>query len=69
MKKIGVNMDWFKSSRKKKTEDYEKEYLSRYKKDQMTEPQRKTSKPKKSTEAESYETNQKTKVMPQKLRK
>ena len=59
-------MDWFKSSRKKKTEDYEKEYLSRYKKDQKTEPKRKTSKPKKSTEAESYETNQKTKVQTRK---
>ena len=29
MKKIGVSMDWFKSSRGKKTEDYEKDYLLR----------------------------------------
>ena len=32
MKKVGVSMDWFKSSRGKKTEDYEKDYLTRYKK-------------------------------------
>ena len=27
MKKVGVSMDWFKSSRGKKTEDYEKDIL------------------------------------------
>ena len=48
MKKIGVNMDWFKSSRGKKTEDYEKEYVTRYKNDEKTKPKKKkASKPKK----------------------
>jgi len=61
MKKVGVSMDWFKSSRKKKTEDYEKEYLTRYKKDQKTKPKKKASKHKKSIETESYEINQETK--------
>ena len=66
MKKVGVNMDWFKSSRKKKTEDYEKEYLTRYKKDQKIKPKKKTSKHKKSIETESYEINQETKVQTRK---
>ena len=38
--KIGVNMDWFKSSRGKKTEDYEKGYLTRYKKGQKVKPKK-----------------------------
>jgi len=66
MKKVGVSMDWFKSSRKKKTEDYEKEYLTRYKKDQKTKPKKKASKHKKSIETESYEINQETKVQTRK---
>ena len=59
-------MDWFKSSRKKKTEDYEKEYLTRYKKGQKTKPKKKTSKPKKSIEMESYETNQEIEIQTRK---
>ena len=55
MKKIGVNMDWFKSSRGKKTEDYEKGYLTRYKKGQKAKPKKKTSKQKKATEEKSDE--------------
>ena len=62
MKKIGVNMDWLKSSRGKKTEDYEKEYLSRYKKDQKAKPKKKTPKQKKSIEQESHEIEQKNEV-------
>ena len=42
MKKIGVNMDWLKSSRGKKTEDYEKGYLTRYKKGQKAKPKKKS---------------------------
>ena len=30
-------MNWFKSSKKKESEDYEKEYLTRYKKEQKPE--------------------------------
>ena len=55
-------MDWFKSSRGKKTEDYEKGYLTRYKKGQKAKPKKKTSKYKNSIETESKETNQETKV-------
>ena len=55
-------MDWFKSSRKKKTEDYEKGYLTRYKKGQKAKPKKKASKDKKSIEVESDETNQNTEV-------
>ena len=47
MKKVGVSMDWFKSSRGKKTEDYEKDYLARYKKGEKSKPKKKTSKQKK----------------------
>ena len=50
MKKVGVSMDWFKSSRGKKTEDYEKDYLARYKKGEKSKPKRKTSKQKKTIE-------------------
>ena len=50
MKKVGVSMDWFKSSRRKKTEDYEKDYLARYKKGEKSKPKRKTSKQKKTIE-------------------
>ena len=67
MKKIGVSMDWFKSSRGKKTEDYEKEYVTRYKNDEKTKPKKKkASKPKKSIETESYETDQETKIQTKK---
>ena len=62
MKKIGVNMDWFKSSRRKKTEDYEKGYLTRYKKGQKAKPKKKALKDKNSIETEFHETNQGTKV-------
>ena len=57
MKKVGVSMDWFKSSRGKKTEDYEKEYLTRYKKGQKSKP-KKASKQKKSIGDESQEIEQ-----------
>ena len=40
-------MNWFKSSRKKESEDYEKEFLSRYKKQQKAKPEKKASKHKK----------------------
>ena len=40
MKKVGVNMDWFKSSRGKKTEDYEKDYLARFKNGEKSKPKR-----------------------------
>ena len=52
MKKVGVSMDWFKSSRKKKTEDYEKDYLARYKKGENAKPKKKTTKQKKVVEEE-----------------
>ena len=66
MKKIGVSMDWFKSSRGKKTEDYEKEYVTRYKNGEKTKPKKKVSKPKKSIETESYETDQEIKIQTKK---
>ena len=67
MKKIGVSMDWFKSSRGKKTEDYEKEYVTRYKNDEKTKPKKKkASKPKKSIETKSYETDQEIKIQTKK---
>ena len=62
MKKIGVSMDWFKSSRGEKTEDYEKEYLTRYKKGQKAKPKKKTTKHKKSIEMEFSETEQKNEI-------
>ena len=55
-------MDWFKSSRGKKAEDYEKEYLTRYKKGQKEKPKKKASKRKKSIETESSEINQENKI-------
>ena len=51
-------MNWFKSSRKKESEDYEKEFLSRYKKQQKAKPEKKASKHKKVIEIESDEKNQ-----------
>ena len=62
MKKGGIGMNWFKGSRKKKSEDYEKEYLARYKKGQKTKSGKKSSKYKKSIETESDEINQKIEV-------
>jgi len=37
-------MKWFGSSRKKESEDYEKEFLSRYKKQQKSKPKKRASK-------------------------
>ena len=34
-------MKWFRSSEKAKTEDYEKEYLTRYSKQQKAKPKKK----------------------------
>ena len=51
-------MNWFKSSRKKESEDYEKEYLARYKNQQKAKPEKKASKHKKVIEIESDEKNQ-----------
>ena len=55
-------MDWFKSSRGKKTEDYEKDYLTRYKKGEKSKPKRKTSKQKKPIEEKSDEMDQKNEI-------
>ena len=55
-------MDWFKSSRGEKTEDYEKEYLTRYKNGQKAKPKKKTTKHKKSIEMEFSETEQKNEI-------
>ena len=55
-------MDWFKSSRKKKTEDYEKDYLARYKKGEKSKPKKKTTKQKKVTEEKSDEIEQKNQI-------
>ena len=48
-------MNWFGNSRKKESEDYEKGFLSRYKKQQKVNPKKKTSKHKKVVEIESDE--------------
>ena len=48
-------MDWFRGSKKKKSDDYEKEYLAIYKKEQKAKPKKKASKNKKSMEIESDE--------------
>ena len=37
-------MDWFGSSRKKESEDYEKEYLARYKNQKKVKPKKRVSK-------------------------
>mgnify|MGYP001369444032 CR=1 FL=1 len=55
-------MDWFRGTKKKKSDDYEKEYLARYKKEQKIKPKKKTPKYRKSIETESHEIDQKTKV-------
>ena len=59
-------MDWFRGTKKKKSDDYEKEYLARYKNGQKIKPKKKTPKHKKSIETESHETNQKTEVQTRK---
>ena len=51
-------MDWFGSSRKKESEDYEKEFLARYKNQEKAKPKKKASKQKKVIEMESEEKNQ-----------
>ena len=51
-------MDWFGSSRKKESEDYEKEFLARYKNQKKVKPKKSASKHKKVTEIESDEKNQ-----------
>ena len=50
-------MKWFGSSEKKESENYEKKYLARYKKQQKVKPKN-TSKNKKDVEIESDEKNQ-----------
>ena len=50
-------MDWFSSSGKKESEDYEKEYLARYNKHQKAKPKKKASKQKKVIEIEPDEKN------------
>jgi len=50
-------MKWFGSSEKKESENYEKKYLTRYKKQQKAKPKN-TSKNKKDVEIESDEKNQ-----------
>ena len=62
MKKSGISMDWFRGSKKKKSEDYEKEYLNRYKKQQKAKPKKKTSKHTKAVETDSHEINQKIEI-------
>ena len=52
-------MKWFRSSEKKESEDYEKKYLARYKKESKAKPKKKDmSKNKKDVEIESDEQNQ-----------
>ena len=51
-------MKWFGSSGKKESENYEKEYLARYKKKPKVDQKKNTSKNKKDVEIESDEKNQ-----------
>jgi len=55
-------VNWFKSSRKKESEDYEKEFLARYKKQPKAKPKKMASKQKKVIEIESEEKNQGVKI-------
>ena len=55
-------MDWFGSSRKKESEDYEKEFLSRYNKQQKSKPKKSASKQKKVIEIKPDEKNQDVKI-------
>ena len=59
-------MNWFKSSGKKESEDYEKEYLTLYKKQQKSKPKKSVSKHKKVIEIDSNEKNQDVEVRTQK---
>ena len=58
-------MDLFGSSRKKESEEYEKEFLARYKKQQTAQPKKRTSKHKKTIEIEANEKNQDVEVKTQ----
>ena len=51
-------MKWFKNSGKKQTEEYEKEYLARYNKQQIPDQKKNISKNKKNEEIESDKKNQ-----------
>ena len=51
-------MNWFKKSGKKESEDYEKEFLTRYNKQRKSKQKKNTSKNKKNVEIESVEKNQ-----------
>ena len=51
-------MDWFGSSRKKKSEDYEKEFISRYKEQQKSKPKKIELKHKEVIEIETDKKNQ-----------
>ena len=59
-------MNWFRGSGKKESEDYEKEYLTRYKKQQKSKPKKSVSKHKKVIEIDSNEKNQDVEVRTQK---
>ena len=59
-------MNWFRSSGKKESEDYEKEYLTRYKNQKKVKPEKRASKHKKVIEIESDEKNQDVEVRTQK---
>jgi len=59
-------MNWFRGSGKKESEDYEKEYLAQYKKQQKSEPKKRVSKHNKAIEIESDEKNQDVEVRTQK---
>ena len=59
-------MNWFKSSRKNEAEDYEKEFLARYKNRQKAKPRKRTSKHNKVIEIQSNEKNQDVEVKIQK---
>ena len=55
-------MNWFKSSKKRESEDYEKEYLTRYKKEQKPDSKKKVSKQKKSIETDKKNQDDKVKT-------
>ena len=59
-------MNWFRGSGKKESEDYEKEYLAQYKKQQKSKPKKRVSKHNKAIEIESDEKNQDVEVRTQK---
>ena len=55
-------MNWFKSSGKKESEDYEKEFLARYNKQQKPKQKKRTSNQRKVIEIESDEKNQNVEI-------